>query len=147
MSVLSLSKRNLMPSLANSFFTPSIWDMENDFPAWDLSVRTPTANIIENTKDYRIEMAAPGLEKKDFHISVENDLLTISAEKEEKTEEKNDAYTSKEFSYNSFSRSFRLPENWVADKVDAKYENGILKITLPKKEVTVLKPAKEIKVS
>ena len=101
----------------------------------------------EREKEFRIELAAPGLEKKDFKVEVLNGNLTISAEKKEEKKEETKNYRRKEFSYNSFSRSFTLPDNCMHDKIDAKYENGILHLTLPKKEITVSKPKKEIKVS
>ena len=122
-------------------------DFNGDFPALDFASRIPTVNVIENDKDFKLEMAVPGMEKKDFRIHVENDMLTVSSEKKEETNEKKENYTRREFSYTSFSRSFRLPENCLAEKIDAKYENGILKLILPKKEVTVSKAAKEIKIS
>jgi HSP20 family protein len=152
MTPLTLSRRSL-PGWTNEildtgkFFGPSLLDFEGNFPSWDFAKSIPTVNIIENTKDFKIEMAAPGMEKKDFHISVENDMLTISSEKKEDIKEKKENYTMREFFYSSFSRSFRLPENCFPDKIDAKYENGILKLILPKKEVTVSKSVKEIKIS
>ncbi|MFN7329841.1 MAG: Hsp20/alpha crystallin family protein, partial [Bacteroidota bacterium] len=97
--------------------------------------------------EYQIELAVPGLQKKDFKIEMENDVLTISAEKEEEKNEKENGYTRREYAYNSFSRSFTMPENFKLDKIDAKYVDGILKITVPKKEVTPMKPKKEIAVS
>ncbi|MBL0105212.1 MAG: Hsp20/alpha crystallin family protein [Bacteroidetes bacterium] len=92
-------------------------------------------------------MAAPGMEKKDFHVSVEGGTLTIRSEKKEEIKEKKENYTRREFSYNSFIRSFRLPDNCLPEKIDAKYENGILTLVLPKKEVIAQKAVKEIKVS
>ena len=101
-------------------------------------VGRPTASLVE--------LAAPGLEKKDFKIELENQVLTVSSEKEEEKKEETKNFKRREFSYNSFSRSFQLPEDVLSDKIDAKYENGILKLSVPKKEVTVSKPKKEIKV-
>ncbi len=153
MSQLTLSKKSLLPKWTNelfdsgNFFSPNLLDFEGNLPTWDLATRIPTVNVIENTKDFKIEMAAPGLEKKDFHVSVNNHELTISSEKKEESKEKTENYTRREFSFSSFARTFRLPENCISEKIDAKYENGILMITLPKKEVTVTKPVKEIKVS
>ncbi len=79
-------------------------------------------------------MAAPGLEKNDFKVDVNGTMVTISAEKDEKKEEKEEDYTRKEYSYTSFSRSFTLPDNIDASKIDATYVNGELKLLLPKKE-------------
>jgi HSP20 family protein len=123
-----------------------LFDFNDFLTGHDLSL-FPDANIIENGKDYEIELAVPGLERKDIKVEVENNTLIVSAEKEEekKTEDKN--YRSREFSYNSFYRSFSLPENLKVDNINAEYHNGVLKITLPKKEVTVSKPLKQIKVN
>lgn len=153
MSPLTLSRRSLLPTVANdlfdtgTLFSPRLFDFNGDFPEMDFAVRMPSVNIVENTKDFKIHMAAPGMEKKDFKIEIDSDMLTISAEKKEETKEEKENYTRKEYSYNGFSRSFRLPENCMSDKIDAKYENGILHLSLPKKEVAVTKPTKQIKVS
>ena len=118
------------------------------FPA-RLGVNVPSVNIKETPKDYVLEVAAPGLERKDFSIEIINDVLTISAEKEEEKEEKRDknGYSRKEYSCNSFSRSFSLPEDAKESNIDAKYENGILKVTVPKVEEIPAKPSKKIQVS
>lgn len=106
----------------------------------------PAVNIKDNEKDYEIEMAAPGMKKKDFKITVENGVLNILAEKEESKEEKEDNYTRKEFSFNSFCRSFTLPANVQEDDIAAKYADGILRLTLKKAKVE--EPAmKEVKVN
>ncbi len=144
---------SLFPSLVNDFFErdrllPDLLDLESSLlNRWSSDLRVPSANIIENTKDFKIELAAPGLEKKDFKIEVENDYLTISAEKEEEKKEEKEDFRRREFSYNSFSRSFLLPDNILSDKIDAKYEDGILRLSIPKKEVTVAKTKKEISVA
>lgn len=128
-----------------SFLSPSIFDIDSDL--LDRNVSIPNANIYENEKDYKIKLAVPGLEKKDMKIEVDNGILTISGEKEEEKKEEKGNYRRREFTYNSFCRSFTLPENSLPDKIDAKYENGILNLSIPKKEITVQKPKKEIKVS
>jgi HSP20 family protein len=150
MNTLIRTNGTLFPTLsdffgASPFFTPNLFDVDLDLPL-RLGSNVPRANISETSKEYQIELAAPGLTKKDFKIETDNGVLTISAEKEEKTETKN-GYTRTEYSYNSFSRSFTLPENSKPDNINAKYEDGILKLTVPKKEVTVSKPKKEIAVS
>ncbi|MEI6595038.1 MAG: Hsp20/alpha crystallin family protein [Bacteroidota bacterium] len=152
MSVL-VKTRAMLPSLVSDFFDtgrmfPSVLDFDGDLLDLNLApLVVPDANIIENGKDYKIELAAPGLERKDFKVEVENNILTISAEKKEEKHEENNNYKRREFSYNSFKRTFTLPENSVSDKIDAKYENGILRLSLPKKEVTVSKAPKQIKVA
>ena len=153
MSTSALSKRSPLSGLVNNLFNttsvfgPRIWDLDNEFFDFDLVPNFPPVNIIENGKDFKIEMAAPGLEKKDFKVSVDNGILNIKGEKEEEKKEEKESYRRKEYSYNSFSRSLRLPDNCITDKIDAKYENGVLSISLPKKEITPVKAPKEIKVS
>jgi len=109
---------------------------------------TPAMNIKETRNDFEIEMAAPGLTKKDFKITIDDGVLTISSEKEDKTEEKEEGYLRKEFSYSTFTRSMSLPES-VDESRDAKaeYHDGVLKLVLHKKPVSKSKAAKTIKVS
>lgn len=101
----------------------------------------PAVNVIENEKNFDLELAAPGMKKDDFKINVENGVLSISAEKKEEKEEKDKNYTRREFSYNSFARSFTLPENANADEINARYENGVLRLSILKKVPS--KPAKK----
>lgn len=107
----------------------------------------PSVNITENGKEFRIELAAPGMSKNDFKVNVEDNVLTISAEKEEEKNDKNERYTRREFSYRSFTRSFRLPAEVRSENIEGKYEDGILKLSIPKKEESKKSPAKQIKVS
>ncbi|MBK8954527.1 MAG: Hsp20/alpha crystallin family protein [Saprospiraceae bacterium] len=97
--------------------------------------QTPAMNILELEKEFRLELAAPGLEKGDFKIQMENNLLTISAEKREEKNEEKDNYRRREFSYQSFKRSLELPKDVQFDAIVAKYENGILNISIPKSVV------------
>jgi len=106
----------------------------------------PSVNVKESDKDFEIDVAAPGLTKKDFKISVDNGVLTISSEKEEEKEEKEKDYTRREFSYNAFSRSFSLPENVNEEDIRAMYQDGILKLNVAKKNITVSKVKKAIEV-
>jgi HSP20 family protein len=106
----------------------------------------PAVNILEEEKEFIVELAAPGMNKKDFHVEVENGILTISVEKEMEKEEKEKSYTRKEYNYNQFMRSFTLPENISDDKIKAHYEDGILKLQIAKKELTKVLPKKEIAV-
>jgi HSP20 family protein len=94
----------------------------------------PATNIKENDKNFQIEIAAPGLKKEDFNVDIENGMLTISAEKKDEKEEKDENYTRQEYNYSSFSRSFRLPESVTEDDIDASYKDGVLMLTIPKKE-------------
>lgn len=142
-----------------SFFPelPSIFDnllkmdsfnrpLSGDFNSSSL----PAVNIKENEKSFELEVAAPGFTKKDFKIELENNRLNISAQKEVKEESKDEEgnYTRREFRFESFSRSFSLPERLVdAEKIQAKYVDGILHLSIPKTEETALKNTKLIKVS
>lgn len=144
---------DLFPQSVSDFFNtdffgrPSIFDFNGNFPRFNLLNKVPSVNITETSEGYEVEIAAPGLTKKDFKIETDNDLLTISSEKKDEQEEEKENYWRKEFSYHSFSRSFHLPKNSLPEKIEAKYEDGILKLTLPKKEVSASKPKKEIKVA
>jgi len=133
-----------MPSLFDDFFKP--W---NEWFEGGLSMRTvkvPAVNITEQKNEYLVSLAAPGLKKEDFKIDVDGNMLTISSEKEENKEEKDKKFTRKEYSYSSFSRSFTLPEEINQAKIEAKYEDGVLKISLPRKEGVNKPAAKQISV-
>ncbi len=132
----------------NSFpFFPSF--MEDEFnrdvfhwPSNQMKQSVPAVNVHETEKAFTIEVAAPGVKKEDFKITLDQNIITISSKQENKTEEKDEKkyYTRREFSYSSFSRSFTLPDKLVdLDKIEAKHENGILHIVLPKKEAVVQK--------
>jgi HSP20 family protein len=140
----------LFPSLRNNFFTdrfftPRLFDLDDDFITGDIS--SPPANITETNKEFLLDLSVPGMKREDFELEVENGVLTISSEKEEEKKEEDKNYHRREFSYTSFSRTFTLPDNVDENNISAKYDNGMLKITLPKSETTVSKPKKEIKVS
>ncbi|MBS1741605.1 MAG: Hsp20/alpha crystallin family protein [Bacteroidetes bacterium] len=105
----------------------------------------PPVNIVEQPNAYQLELAAPGFDKADFNVKLEDNLLTISTEKKEEKTENDAKHIRKEFSYKSFKRSFTIDEKIDAEKINAKYENGVLKLELPKKELA--KPsAKEINI-
>ena len=104
-------------------------------------MRKPSANVMENDDAYKIELAVPGFQKKDFKINVEKDILTISTDREMNGD---DNYTMREFGYNNISRSFSMPETIDNEKIKAEYKNGILSVTLPKREEVKIK--KEIQV-
>ena len=105
----------------------------------------PAVNIVETDQDFRIELVAPGLDKNDFKLAVDKDLLTITATKtEEKVE--GEKLRLKEFAFTSFSRSFHLPEVVNTDLIGAKYDQGILAVTLPKKEEALPQPARQIEI-
>ena len=147
-----LKNKMTMPKLMNDFFNnrklfPDVFNLDGDLmDFYGGTAMVPEANIIENEKDFLIELAAPGLERNDFKVKVEDGVLKISAEKKEEKKEEEWNFMRREFSFNSFSRAFTLPENCVPEKIDAKYDNGILHLMLPKKEIKISKPANEIKV-
>jgi HSP20 family protein len=107
----------------------------------------PAVNIRENEKNFILELAVPGMDKKDLKIDINEDVLTISSETRNETEENNDGYKRKEFSYSSFCRSFYLPENVNKEKIAAEYKDGILSVELPKMEEEKNKISKQIKIS
>lgn len=109
--------------------------------------RQPAYNIVEEDDHWRVELAAPGMEKDDFRIDLENDMLTISTGKSESRNESNDKYKVRQFGYTSFTRSFRLPENMVnEEEISAIYKNGVLHINLPKREEAKTNLKREITV-
>src|SRR5579863_4800854 len=132
-----IRKSESLPTIFNDFFRPweSLFDLNGGSLLNTFSpVSMPSVNIVENKDNYEVSLAAPGMKKDDFKIDIDANTLTISAEKEEKKVENEERYTRKEFNYTSFSRSFSLPD-WVnKDRIDASYENGLLKLTLPKTE-------------
>lgn len=138
-----------IPSLLNDFFTDD-W-LNSSLANWKSTGATlPAVNVRETNDDFRIEVAAPGMKRDDFKVELDNNVLTISSEREDSREEKgNDGnFTRREFSYQSFQRSFKLAENQIeGDKIAAHYVDGILQITIPKKEVAKVKPAKQIAIS
>ncbi len=118
----------------------------NTLPStWGRDMNVPPVNISETPETYELELVAPGLKKEDFKVNLEKGMLTISYEKKTETEEKNQKTHRKEFSVSSFKRSFSVDDNIKADGIEAKYENGLLKITLPKKEEVKALP-KEISI-
>lgn len=145
--MLAKRSENYLPSIFDRFWNNELMDWgHSNFSSTNTSL--PAVNVKETDDDFIIELAAPGMEKKDFKINFKNNVLTISSERENKNEEKNDNYTRKEFSYQSFQRSFTVAENAVkGDKISAKYNNGILNITLPKREELKPQPEREITIS
>jgi len=138
MATNALTRRTTMlPSFVNDFFKP--WNdwLDNGF---ERPLSVPAVNITQTDKQYNVSVAAPGMKKEDFTIDIEGDTLTISAEKEETKEEKDKQYNRREYNYSSFSRSFTLPNDIKRDKIEAKYEDGVLKLELPKNEAARVTP-------
>ncbi|PQJ69269.1 Hsp20/alpha crystallin family protein [Polaribacter butkevichii] len=107
----------------------------------------PKVNIKESADAFTVEVAVPGLKKSDFHINIDNQVLSISTETKEEKEQKEENYTRREFGYSSFKRTFTLPESVDDEKINASYNEGILNILLPKKEEAKQKPARSIKIT
>lgn len=148
---MSLVKRNGwqfndMPALFNDFFTRDFWD-------WGLgnnsvtNTTIPAINVKETNDNFEVE--APGMTKKDFKIELNGNILTISSEKQDEwRENENEKYTRREFSYESFQRTFQLPKDVVdEDKIQAKYENGLLHLRIPKKEHAKQRPPRMIEIA
>ena len=130
MTLVKVNNQRPFSNLVDSFF--------NEFPAFNEALSQeswnfPPANIHETTDAYHVELNAPGRNKEDFKISVEKGLLTISYEKKEETKSEDYKTVRREFSYRSFKRSFSVDQNVDANGIQAKYENGVLKLLLPKK--------------
>jgi HSP20 family protein len=136
-------------NLFDTFFGGSNSNL-SQFVGRDWNYTQPAVNVVETENSYRVELAAPGQKKENFSVNVEKDVLTISnrveTSGEEKKEEKTERYTRREFSYSSFKRSFTLPEHANADAIEAKYENGVLLVTIPKKEEGKEKAARTIEI-
>ena len=137
-----------------SLLTPNVWDdfLDTDLFNWGsnfpgMQNNVPAVNIKEKTDKFLVEVAAPGMQKKDFKIELNNSTLSISSEKKEQHEEKDDDFNRREFSYQSFYRTFHLPKDVVnADKIIAKYDNGILTLEIPKLEEGKTKHSKMIQI-
>ena len=145
MSTLATTTARMFPA-----FT-SLWEdlLNKDLLEWDgdLTATTPSVNVRETDKDFRIELAAPGMKKDDFNIELQNNILTISNEKKEQKEEKLEGkFLRREYSYRAFQRSFALPENCERDSIKATYTDGILNISLNKKYVEAITTSKKIQV-
>ena len=148
---MSLMRRNnLLPSMGlfDDFWTRDLmnWGLGNNS---NTNTTIPAVNVKETADHFEVEMAAPGMKKEDFRIELNGNQLTISSERSEQNEEKNEDYYSKrEFSYQSFQRTFQLPKDVVdSDKIAAHYENGVLKMLIPKKEEAKKKAPRQIQIS
>lgn len=142
---------NSFPALFDDFFARELFDFTPAKTFSNFAKNAPAVNILETEQEFKIEVAAPGLKKEDFKVEVEDGILTISSEAKQEKEEKDKEgrYTRREFSYSSFKRSFTVDEESVdTEKIEAKYDNGVLNIHVPKKNVQVVeKKAKTITIS
>ncbi|UBM57601.1 Hsp20/alpha crystallin family protein [Marinilongibacter aquaticus] len=127
--VKSFRPVNAFPSFFDGFLNEL-----DQAAAQHFTQQLPAVNVSQDEDGFKLELAAPGLKKEDFNIKVDGQTLSVSAEKKTEETEQKEKYTRKEFSYTNFSRSFRLPKSVDLDKIEASHENGILFLSLPKKE-------------
>lgn len=133
MATKELARTGQLPTLFDDFFRPwNEWFDNGGFTGRTLNM--PAVNITETKDEFNVSLAVPGMKREDFNIDVDGNMITISSEKEETKEEKESKYTRKEYNYSSFSRSFTLPDEVNREKIDARYVDGVLKVSLPKKE-------------
>lgn len=142
MNLVKSNKSLVFPSLLDEFFRPD----------WDGGVQSyrhniPSVNIKESETSFGLEFYAPGLNKSDFNIEIDQKNLSISANKAEKSEEQNEKYSQKEFNFSSFRRTFAIPETVNIDEIEANYENGVLFVKLPKREEALPKPKRQIEIA
>jgi HSP20 family protein len=146
MTLVRRNTGNLFPSFLDDFLNRDWMDWGNTHFS-NTNTTLPAVNIKENDKNFSIDVAAPGMKKEDFKINLDHNRLTISSERKNEKSEEKDNFSRKEFSYQSFSRSFTLPENMVdSDKIAAKYNDGILTIELPKRKEAIPKPPRSISI-
>jgi HSP20 family protein len=145
MTLIRTSNR-LYPSVFNQLFNREMVDWLN--PGFSENDTTlPAVNILESENHIQIEVAAPGMKKEDFKIDLDNNRLTVSAEVSTENSETNERYSRKEFSYRSFRRLFNIPVETInGDQIQATYKDGILLVTLPKREELKPKPARAIEI-
>ena len=150
--IMTLMKRTqdwtpTFPSFIDKFFEGNLMDWNTlNYSSTDSTL--PEVNVKENDDAFMIEVAAPGMTRDDFNVNYDNGRLTISSESKNEKKEEGENYTRREFNYQSFQRSFNVPENVVSgEKITANYEDGILSISLPKREEVKPQPSREIKIS
>ena len=148
MSLVKWKNSDVFPSITewmDDFFDKDFFPFQSKLAKMGTIV--PAVNIKETKENYTFEVAIPGVNKEDLNLSVKNGLLTISSEKKEETEDKKEDYTRMEFSFNSFSRSFSLPDHIDEDKIRASYDKGVLNLLIPKKEANEDHKNKKIEIS
>lgn len=146
MSIIKRKNSNLFPSFLDDVLGKDLLNPSAE--SGNVGFNVPAANIQEFEDKFVLDLAAPGKSKKDLNIELDNDVLTISSEKEDKNEDKtNDSFTRQEYSYESFTRSFTIPESVDSSKIKANYEDGVLKLELPKREEAKTQPKRMIDIS
>lgn len=138
----TITRRSFRP-----FYMPNIFDEDLSPVVTSNPSTMPAVNIREDEKNYFLDLAIPGIDKKDLTIDIKEDVLTISSEIKNESEESRDGYKRKEFSYSTFCRSFYVPENVSREKIEANYKDGILSVALPKLEEEKSKINRKIEIS
>jgi HSP20 family protein len=141
----------MLPTITRRSYKPFLWSSLFDddfFPVVSgRSTSMPAVNIREDEKRFTLDLAVPGIDKKDLKIEINEDVITISSEQKMEKEENRDDFKRKEFSYTAFCRSFYLPENVNKEKIEANYKDGILSVVLPKDQEEKAKLSREVKIS
>jgi HSP20 family protein len=141
----------MLPMITRRSYKPFLWSdfFDDDFyPVVSRkNASMPAVNIKEDDKSFILDLAVPGIDRKDLKIKIHEDVLTISSENKNEKEEIHDGFKRREFSYSSFCRSFYFPENVNKDKIGANYKDGILTVELPKQEEGKAKLSREVKIS
>ena len=147
MSIVKASPREAtFPAIFSDFFNNDPF-FRTAWPSLETNGSVPAVNIRENDKEYKLELAAPGFRKEDFKVEVEDEMLKISAERTENFEDKSEQFTRREYSMESFERSFSLPSNAGKDNIHAQYHQGMLRVQIPKRSDSSYRPKKEIMIA
>jgi HSP20 family protein len=141
MNLIRRTSNPLFPSLLDEFF-----GSETPFSTSANRAHVPSVNISETDTAFELALAAPGKTRKDFNVELDDHVLTVSSESKHEDESKTEHYTRREFRYDNFQRSFRLPDTIDTAGIHAKYDNGILTISLPKHEEAIPEPKKQIEI-
>jgi HSP20 family protein len=141
--MLAKINRNYVPAYWDDFFNDSFF---NQLKSTGTKGNTPAVNVSESEDGFTIELAAPGIAREDFSLEVDDDILTISSELKENKEDQKQNFLRREFNFQSFKRSFQLPETIDQEQIKASHEAGILTLTLPKKEEVVQKAHRQIEI-
>jgi HSP20 family protein len=141
----------MLPMITRRSYKPFLWSslFDDDFfpVVSQRNTSMPAVNIKEDEKKFILDLAVPGIDKKDLKIEMHEDVITISSENKNEKEETHDGFKRREFSYSSFCRSFYLPDNVNKEKIGASYKDGILTVELPKEEEEKTKISREVKIS
>jgi HSP20 family protein len=138
----TITRRSYRPFFLSNLFDDSFFPVVHNS-----SNSVPAVNIREDEKNYNLELAVPGMDKKDLKIDINEDVLTISSEVKQENEEEKNGYKRKEFSYSSFARTFYIPDNVNREKIEAAYKDGVLTVSLPKQEEDKSKITRQINIS